>query len=155
MMVRVRGTQPNLTPIACAPNSVRDRIAGNRACPYGVHGFVGHYIHCVSHCAGSPLRPIPVIRAASLMHTLFPSLLPFRPCIMCTHTQPLAQALYKLGLHVSIRPLDLTQSVTREESSCHVLISHVKHLLGEEHCDADAREPLSKTTPPLLLLIHR
>ena len=78
---------------------------------------------------------------------IFVTLAHFLPKKKLRMVEPLARALENIGIHATIRPLDLFQTPlsatnTTTTSSCDVLISHVKHLLGEEHCSADARDSL-------------
>jgi len=78
---------------------------------------------------------------------IFVTLAHFLPKKKLRMVEPLARALENIGIHATIKPLDLFQTPlsatnTTATSSCDVLISHVKHLLGEEHCSADARDTL-------------
>ena len=78
---------------------------------------------------------------------IFVTLAHFLPKKKLRMVEPLARALENIGIHATIKPLDLFQTPlsstnTTTTSSCDVLISHVKHLLGEEHCSADARDTL-------------
>ena len=55
---------------------------------------------------------------------------------------PLAQALERVGLPTTLHPLLTAHGQEKTLSHCDVLISHVKHLLGEEHRDDDAQRML-------------
>jgi hypothetical protein len=57
--------------------------------------------------------------------------------------EPLARALERLGMQVVLQPLHIDdERVPGSPGSCHVLLSHVKHLLGEEDHNPAARSTL-------------
>ena len=57
--------------------------------------------------------------------------------------EPLARALERLGMQVVLQPLHIDdEREPGSPGSCHVLLSHVKHLLGEEDHNPAARSTL-------------